>query len=113
MKVTKTLLRCILVCLLAIYSVGVINAYDEEEPVEIGLAFGFDFNLYVTDPVHNRILQYDTEFNYLCSFSAGDRFRKSDGHMDFINPVGLSFEHKTSQIQVVDSQLRDVIQFDN
>jgi len=113
MKMIKTVLGCVLMLLISVYSVGGLNASDEMESVEIGIVFGFDFNLYVTDPVHDRILQYDTDFNYLCDFSADDRFSKGDGHFDFVNPVGISFEQKTGQIQVVDSHLKDIIQFDN
>ncbi len=109
MKVTKTLLRCILVCLCAIYSVGVINAYDEEEPVEIGLAFGFDFNLYVTDPVHNRILQYDTDFNYLGCFFDG-----SENEYNWImkNPISVSTDSSMNIIRTVDSKQKRGFQFD-
>lgn len=109
MKMIKTVLGYVLVLLIGICSVGGLNASDEVEPVEIGIAFGFDFNLYVTDPVHDRILQYDTDFNYLGCFFDG---KNNEYGWVMENPISISTDYHVSIIRTIDSKQKRGFQFD-
>ncbi len=91
----------ICVIMLSLLMMGGAIVSSDEEQLEIGIAFGDNYHMYVTDPIHDRILKYDFDMNYLGVF-----FDKHSccPRWELENPVGIATDRVLSCVIISDAE---------
>jgi len=100
-----TVFVCIV--MLSLLMMGGAIVSSDEDQLEIGIAFGDSYHIYVTDPIHDRILKYDFDMNYLGVFFDKHSYCPE---WKLENPISVATDWVQSFVLVTDSEKKRVYQ---